>query len=428
MHGAAVREGVGDLAAGFAGRCLADDGRPLIFTQGGGKELRRAVAVAVHENRHGQLHTRRVRGLHGLVSGLVGADEYHALGQQVVEQRHKLRELSAGIRAHVEDKRRRALVNERLDGGDGFRRGAVPEVVDVDIADAAVEHLIAHGRAEYDLAGHRDVLRRAVLTQDGDDGRAAVIRLNQRPHVARIPADDRFAVHGEDDIPGGDARPLGGAVLCDADDEEAAGFLVLRDRHADALIDVRGIVLIRGVCLRVHVVAPVIVEALHRAGERAVRDLADVIVADEARPDDAQQRRVLERGEQGGDAAEDKRHDEDRRENTGEEGRGAAGEIILSQFGSPARKRAACTPPGFLWWKNVKDDIRRITTVPAQMTDINSTRTPAGSSWSRSSWNGSRSADAGRWSCRWSRRSRSCRPCSRSGPRRRRSRTYARTG
>ena len=71
VHGTAVRKRDGRLAAALAGRVLADDGRPVIFTQRGCEKLRRTVRVAVDDDRHRHLDADAVALRNGLFPAAV---------------------------------------------------------------------------------------------------------------------------------------------------------------------------------------------------------------------------------------------------------------------------------------------------------------------------------------------------------------------
>ena len=279
MHSAAVRELNGYLAAALARGALAHYCGPVVVLERRGEELRRRVAVGVHQHGHGHVEADVVRLRDLLGARGVHVHEYVARGQEVVEERDHLAVQPAGIGTHVEDEAQRAVREQLLHGGDRRLAGARVKAQDAHIAYAALQHLIRNGigvcHAAVDVHGGL-----VAVGVDYLDGHAlAQVGAYIAARVAYRHAGEVLAVDGEDDLALLEPGLVRRGVRRDALDDEAAGGRVLVEADAEAGVLAGGVELVRLVLRGAHVVAPLVPEAVHHGGEGRGGDalLVDVV-------------------------------------------------------------------------------------------------------------------------------------------------------
>ena len=227
MHGAAVRELHGYLAAALARRALAHYGGPVVVLERRREELRRRIAVRVHQygHRHVEADVVRLRDLLGARG--VHVHEYVARGQEIVEQRHHLAVQPAGVGAHIEDEAQRPIREQALHSRDRRLAGARVKAQDAHIADAAFQHLVGHGVGVHDAAIDVDG-RLVAVGVDYLYGHAlAQVGAYIAAGVAYRHAGEVLAVDGEDDLALLEPGLVRRGVRRDALDDEAAGGRVL---------------------------------------------------------------------------------------------------------------------------------------------------------------------------------------------------------
>ena len=280
VHGAAVRERDGRLAAALAGRVLADDGRPVILLQRSCKKLRRTVGVAVDDDRHRHLDTDAVALRDGLFPVAVDAHEQVALRQQMVQDRDELREQAAGVIAQVEHERLCTEVEQLIDRLYGTAAAAGLKVADLDIADAVVHELIRHRVGIDDRAVERDGLALAGRILDGELERLVELGADGALHVRERLARDILPVDRRDDVALLEAGFRRGGIARHRRDAKALRLIVELDGHTDAGVLVVGVHLVGLVFLSRHVIAPLVADGADDRARRSIADGRVVRVAD----------------------------------------------------------------------------------------------------------------------------------------------------